>query len=108
MGGRDIADTHIGVHPHNRNIEFFPIPVEPVLDVPALVGVENQNIGFRRAFDAFEHLGQGRDPFQESANVGGEVGAYIRRVPNGIGLGNQIGSHTRGSQHSRMGFREIG
>ena len=78
MGVGDITDAYIGMYAHYRHVEFFPIPVEPVLHVPALVGVEDQDIRFGGALDTFKNLGQGRYPFQKSTDVGGEVGADIR------------------------------
>ena len=99
VGIRDVTNPHIGVYPHYRHVEFFTVPVEPVLHVTALVGVEDQDIWFGRALDTFKYLGKRGDPFQKSTDVGGEVGADIGRITNGIGFGDQVGGHARCPQH---------
>ena len=47
---------------NHRGVEFFAIPLEPVLDVPALIRVVNQDIRFGNAVDV-KNLLQRSDAF---------------------------------------------
>jgi hypothetical protein len=103
----DFLHAHIGVNPHHRYVVLFAVEIEPVLHVPALVGVEDEHIRLRRALDAFEDLGQGGYFLQIGTDVRGQVGADVRRVADGVGFGNQVRGHARRAQHGRVGLRKV-
>ena len=48
MVGPNLSDAALGNDPHHRNIELPAVKVEPVLDIPALAGVVDQNVGAGR------------------------------------------------------------
>jgi len=41
-----ITDTDVGMDTNNRDVVFLTIKIDPILDIPTLVGVEYQDIGF--------------------------------------------------------------
>ena len=54
MGFGDIADISMGMNADDRGIEFFTIPFKPVLHVPALVRIVDQNVGFGDTVDVID------------------------------------------------------
>ena len=62
----------MGMDTDNRGVEFFTVPVKPVLHVAALVGVVDQDIGFGDTVD-IKDLCQGCNTFDKSTDIGGEV-----------------------------------
>ena len=58
MGFVYFADISMGIDADHGSIELFTEPGKPVLHIPALIGVENQDIGFRNVLDSLVNLAQ--------------------------------------------------
>ena len=76
-GPGGLFDIDVAADPQHGSVEFTGVVSEPVLDVPALVGVEDQHIGFGNAVDAFVDFGQRRLLLHVCTDVGGHVGAHL-------------------------------
>ena len=77
----------MGVYTHEGDFKFSRIPAKPVLNIPTLVGVEYQHIGLGDGLDVIDFSEGGL--FQEKgAYIAGQIGADIRRVTYGIGVGD--------------------
>ncbi|VTR68795.1 hypothetical protein DESC_720173 [Desulfosarcina cetonica] len=72
--------THgtIGVDPDHGHVVLPGVIGEPVLDVPALIGVEDQHIRLGNGLDARVGLGQGGELVQVGTHIGRQVGANLR------------------------------